>query len=293
MFHATEFLPELMNSMSTRSLSGVIDIHCHCGPDSLARTIDAVDLARLAKERGMRGIVIKNHYEPTAALACLARKAVPEIEIFGGVTLNLAVGGMNPHAVEHMAKVAGGAGRFVWMGSLDTEAQVRYSKHTRPFVSISRGGKLLPEVKQVLEVIARHSLILETGHSTSEEVLMLVEEARKQGVWQIVVTHAMIAPIHMQIDAMKAAIASGAWIEFVYNGLIGPFKEFELADYARTIRAVGVDNCVLSSDLGQPVNPLHPDGLIAFFDGLEQEGFTPEEIDVMSKNNPALILGLD
>ena len=293
MFHATEFLPELMNSMSTRSLSGVIDIHCHCGPDSLARTIDAVDLARLAKERGMRGIVIKNHYEPTAALACLARKAVPEIEIFGGVTLNLAVGGMNPHAVEHMAKVAGGAGRFVWMGSLDTEAQVRYSKHTRPFVSISRGGKLLPEVKQVLEVIARHSLILETGHSTSEEVLMLVEEARKQGVWQIVVTHAMIAPIHMQIDAMKAAIASGAWIEFVYNGLIGPFKEFELADYARTIRAVGVDNCVLSSDLGQPVNPLHPDGLIAFFDGLEREGFTPEEIDVMSKNNPALILGLD
>jgi len=279
--------------MSTRSLSGVIDIHCHCGPDSLARTIDAVDLARLAKERGMRGIVIKNHYEPTAALACLARKAVPEIEIFGGVTLNLAVGGMNPHAVEHMAKVAGGAGRFVWMGSLDTEAQVRYSKHTRPFVSISRGGKLLPEVKQVLEVIARHSLILETGHSTSEEVLMLVEEARKQGVWQIVVTHAMIAPIHMQIDAMKAAIASGAWIEFVYNGLIGPFKEFELADYARTIRAVGVDNCVLSSDLGQPVNPLHPDGLIAFFDGLEREGFTPEEIDVMSKNNPALILGLD
>ena len=74
--------------MSTRSLTGVIDIHCHCGPDSLARTIDAVDLARLAKERGMRGIVIKNHYEPTAALACLARKAVPEIEIFGGITLN-------------------------------------------------------------------------------------------------------------------------------------------------------------------------------------------------------------
>jgi hypothetical protein len=279
--------------MSTRSLTGVIDIHCHCGPDSLARTIDAVDLARLAKERGMRGIVIKNHYEPTAALACLARKAVPEIEIFGGITLNLAVGGMNPHAVEHMAKVAGGVGRFVWMGSLDTEAQVRYSKHARPFVSISRDGKLLPEVKQVLEVIARHSLILETGHSTSEEVLMLIEEARKQGVWQIVVTHAMIAPIHMQIDAMKAAIASGAWIEFVYNGLIGPFKEFELADYARTIRAVGVENAVLSSDLGQPVNPLHPDGLMAFFDGLEQEGFTPEEIDVMSKNNPALILGLD
>ena len=84
-----------------------------------------MDLTRLAKLRGMRGIVLKNHYEPTASLGYLARKAVPGIEIFGGVTLNLPVGGINPHAVDHMARVSGGAGRFVWMGSLDTEAQVR------------------------------------------------------------------------------------------------------------------------------------------------------------------------
>lgn len=274
-------------------LAGVIDIHCHCGPDSLARTIDAVDLARLAKLRGMRGIVLKNHYEPTASLGYLARKAVPGIEIFGGVTLNLPVGGINPHAVDHMARVSGGAGRFVWMGSLDTEAQVRYSKHDRPFVSVCRNGELLPEVKNLLEVVARHDLILETGHSTSEEVLMLILEARRQGVRQIVVTHAMIAPIHMQTEQMRQAASFGAWIEFVYNGLIGPYKEFEFADYARAIRAVGIDKCVLSSDLGQPSNPPHPDGLVSFFNGLQKEGFTSAEIDLMSKKNPALILGLD
>ena len=273
---------------SVRSLSGVIDIHCHCGPDSLPRTIDAVDLARLAKKRHMRGIVIKHHYESTAGLASLACKAVPGIEIFGGVTLNLAVGGMNPYAVEHMAKVSGGAGRFVWMGSFDTEAQVLYSKQTRPFVSISRNGELLPEVKQALEAIARFSLVLETGHSTSEEVLMLLREARRLGIRQIVVTHAMIAPTHMRTAHMNEAVASGAWIEFVYNGLIGPYKEFDFADYARTIRTVGIDHCVLASDLGQPVNPSHPDGLVAFFNGLEKEGFTPVEIDLMSKKNPAL-----
>ena len=276
-----------------QSLDGVIDIHCHCGPDSLDRTIDAVDLAHLAKERGMRGIVIKNHYEPTAALACLARKAVPGMEIFGGVTLNLAVGGMNPHAVEHMAKVQGRAGRFVWMGSLDTEAQVRYSRHTRPFVSAFRDGELLPEARAVLRAVARHSLVLETGHWTSEEVLLLIREARGMGVQHIVVTHAMIAPIHMQTASMQEAAASGAWIEFVYNGLIGPFKEFEFADYAHAIRAVGPNRCVLSSDLGQPVNPLHPDGLVAFFDGLKAEGITPQEIDLMSRTTPARILGLD
>jgi hypothetical protein len=283
----------MTSAPSERSLSGVIDIHCHSGPDSLARAIDAVDLAHLAKKREMRGIVLKNHYESTASLAYMARKAVPGIEIFGGITLNLSVGGMNPHAVDYMARVSGGAGRFVWMGSFDTEAQIRYSKHSRPFVSVSSKGELLSEVKNVIEVIARHNLILETGHSTSEEVLLLIREARRQGVRKIVVTHAMIAPIHMQPEQMMEAASCGAWIEFVYNGLIGAYKEFEFADYARAIRAVGADKCVLSSDLGQPANPPHPDGLVAFFNGLEKEGFTSEEIALMSKTNPALILGLD
>jgi hypothetical protein len=277
---------------SARDLSGVIDIHCHCGPDSLPRTIDAVDLARLAKDRGLRGIVVKNHFEPTAGIAYLARKAVPGIEVFGGVTLNLAVGGMNAFAVENMASTAGGVGRFVWMGSLDTEAQVRYSHESRPFVSVSRNGSLLPGVVEVIEVVARRNLVLETGHSTADEVMLLIREAKRRGVRHVVVTHALIAPIHMQADQLREAAEMGAWIEFVYNGLIGPFKEFEFSDYARAIRTAGVEHCVLSSDLGQPVNPLHPDGLAAFFDGLEREGFTLDEVDRMSKTNPACILGL-
>jgi hypothetical protein len=283
----------MTTDIPARSLSGVIDIHCHCGPDSLPRAVDAVDLARLARDRDMQAIVVKNHFEPTASMAFLAAKAVPEVKVFGGVTLNLSVGGMNPHAVEHMARVAGGLGRFVWMGSFDTEAQVRYSKQTRPCVPVRRNGEFLPEVKQVLEAIARHGLVLETGHLTSQEVLLLIREAQVHGVKKIVVTHAMIAPIHMQTEQMQEAAAAGAWIEFVYNGLVGPFKDFEFADYARAIRAVGAEKCVLSSDLGQPVNPSHPEGLAAFFDGLELEGISPAEIDTMSKTNPARILGLD
>jgi hypothetical protein len=200
---------------------------------------------------------------------------------------------MNIHAVEHMAAVEGGrCGRFVWMGSFDTEAQVRYSKLDRPYVSVQQNGRLLPEVERVLDVISRRSLVLETGHSKADEVLLLVREARARGVKQIVVTHAMIAPIHMSIEHMQEAADQGAWIEFVYNGLIGPYKEFEFADYARAIRAVGPERCVLSSDLGQPDNPSHMDGLLSFFDGLEQEAIAAAEIDLMSKHNPAQILGL-
>jgi len=142
-------------------------------------------------------------------------------------------------------------------------------------------------------MIARYNLVLETGHSTPDEVLMLISEGRRRGVKQMVVTHAMIAPIHMTIEQMQAAAALGASIEFVYNGLIGPYKEFDVDDYASAIRSVGAENCVLSSDLGQPSNPAHPDGLSAFFDRLEAAGVSSADIDLMSKKNPALILGLD
>src|SRR5580692_5575363 len=145
-------------------LAGVIDIHVHSAPDSTPRKVDAIDLARLAKSRGMRGLVLKNHYEPTASLAYVVRKEVPGIEIFGGVDLNLSVGGMNPSAVEHMAATTGGYGRFVWMSTFDSEAQVRYSKQDRPFVRVSQNGQLTPDTRQVIAVIAKDNLVLATGH---------------------------------------------------------------------------------------------------------------------------------
>ena len=123
-------------------------------PDSTPRSIDAIDLAWPSKTQRMRGLVLKNHYEPTASLAYIVRKEVPGIEIFGGIDLNLSVGGMNPTAVEHMAAITGGYGRFGWMATFDPENQVRFSKENRPFVRIARDEQLLPETKAVIAVIA-------------------------------------------------------------------------------------------------------------------------------------------
>jgi hypothetical protein len=284
----------VMTSLAQENpLAGVIDIHAHSAPDSSPRSIDAIDLARLAKSKGMRGLVLKNHYQPTASLAYVVRKEVPGIEVFGGVDLNLSVGGMNPFAVEHMAATTGGYGRFVWMSTFDSEAQVRYSKQDRPFVRVSQKGQLLPETRRVIAVIAKHNLVMATGHVSAEEGLMLIREARTQGVQHMVVTHAMLAPIHMSDAQMLEAAKMGAYIEFVYNGLLGSYKEFTFKDYARAIRYVGVEHCILASDMGQPANPLHPDGLVALFDGLKKEGITQAEIDRMAKENPARLLGLE
>src|SRR6478609_7231896 len=190
---------------SGQPLAGVVDIHVHADPDSVARSIDAIDLARLAKERGMRALVLKSHWEPTASMAYLVRKAVPGIEIFGGIDLNLSVGGVNATAVERMASIKGGWGRVVWMPTFDSENQVRYSKENRPFVAVSKGGELLPEVKEVIAVVAKRRLTLETGHSSPAECLAIIREARRQGVEHIVVTHAMLPPVGMSIAQMQEA----------------------------------------------------------------------------------------
>ena len=275
-----------------RPLDGVIDIHVHAAPDSTPRSIDAIDLAKLAESRGMRAIVLKNHYAPTASDAYYVHKVVPGIQVFGGIDLNLSVGGMNPIAVEKMALTTGHLGKLVWMATFDTRAQVLASKIDRPYVAVSRNGELLPETKSVIAMIKKYDLVMATGHNSAEDDLLLIQEARKQGITHIVVTHAMLAPISMTIPQMQQAAGLGAYIEFVYNGLIGNSKQFDFADYAKAIRAVGPDHCILSSDMGQPSNPLHPDALVLLFDGLKKQGLSQSDIDQMSKVNPARLLSL-
>ena len=275
-----------------RVLAGTIDIHVHSDPDNRPRSIDAIDVAKLARTRGMRAIVLKNHYDPTASLAYIVRKEVPGIEVFGGIDLNLTVGGMNAVAVEHMTEVSGGWGRFVWMSTFDAENQVRYSKENRPFVRVSRNGELMPETKQVLAAIAKHQLVMATGHVSPDEALLLIREARRQGVRRMVVTHAMNDPVLMSIPQMQEAAKEGAFIEFVGGSLAAPDAAARMDRFADAIRKIGSDFCILSSDLGQRGNALPPDGFAAFLQALRSRGFTDQQIDRMAKRNPAQLLGL-
>ena len=102
----------------------------------------------------------------------------------------------------------------------------------------------------------------------------------------------MLQPTHMSEAQMLEAAKMGAYIEFVYNRLIGTGKQYDFEDYAKAIHYVGVSHCILSSDMGQPGNPLHTDGLTAFYAGLRKQGFTQAGIDRMAKENPARLIGL-
>lgn len=273
-------------------LKGAIDIHIHSLPDSRPRALDALEAARQAHERGMRAIVLKNHYEWTSGLAFIVRKALPGIEVFGGVDLNLPVGGINPAAVEYMALSAPGIGKIVWMPTFDSENAVRFDKANRPFVSVSRNGELLQTVKDVIALIAKHNLVLATGHSTVDEGLAMLREARRAGVKQMVVTHAINPPILMSVPQMQEAAKLGAYIEFVGSTLKSADAQTRMDRFADAIRKIGPQFCILSTDLGQMGNEMPADGFIAFMAAMRARGITAQEIDVMTKRNPARLLGL-
>ena len=289
---ARQAIPQATGPNAERDLRGAIDIHVHADPDNVPRSLDGLEAARYAKDKGMRAIVLKSHFDPTAGLAMLARKAVPGIEVFGGVDLNLPVGGMNPHAVEHMARVNGGWGRVVWMSTFDSENQVRTAKSNAPYVRVSEKGALLPETKAVIAAIAKHNFVLASGHVSAEEALLMFDEGHRLGVRGMVATHGMSSPTVLTAEQAQQATRLGAFIEFVSGTLATPTAQARIDRLADDIRKVGVEHAILSSDLGQRGNPLPADGYATYIDALRKKGFTDQELDRMSKQNPARLLGL-
>jgi hypothetical protein len=267
-------------------------------PDPQARGVDVVDYARMAKARGMRGFVIKQQYDQSAQMAYLVRKMVPGVEVFGAIVMSRLVGGMNAEAVQHMANVTGGWGRIVWMPTLNEEHNTVGGLNP-PFVYVTRNGQLLPETRAVLEVIAKTrtvdsngELVLATGHMPADEGLIVLRAAKEIGVRHMVVTHGAST---WPVPALKEAVALGAFVEARAG--------FDLLSEPRgnndprkktidAIEAVGYENVIIVTDLGQRGNPVHPDGLATVAKYLRGQGFTDQQLNRMFKENPARLLGL-
>ena len=271
-------------------LKGIIDIHWHAGPptyQSITRSLDAYEAALVAKRHGFRAIVIKQHYLETASWAYLISRTVEGVQIFGGVALNRSVGGVNPVAVENVLTFPEKVGRIVFMPTFESE---HYNRGSPVAVPVSKDGKLLPEVLEVLDVIAKYDAALSTGHSSPEESLMLVREAQKRGI-RVFVQHPLDPRIAMSVEQMEECVRMGAFLEFI---LAEPVREPEFFDHwAEVMREVGPENVIISSDLGQRGNAIPPDGYRIVLPKLREAGFSEAELDLMTKDNPAYLLGLD
>jgi hypothetical protein len=287
-------------------LVGVIDVHAHSGPDSRPRSIDFLDAARYAKLKGMRGLVLKHHLDPTAGYAYIARKEVPGLEVFGLIDLNHPAGGMNPAAVEHFVQVSmpgappEGYGRVVMMGSDDTPYQLQVNKSTAPGVVVVRNGEVVPEAKTIIGLIKKYNLTLSTGHHNGAESVIIVREAIRQGIppQRIGVTHANIDPPGLTIAQMQEVAKMGAFVEICTQSQRALTPEAQKALDARDdrmadiIKQVGPNNIIVETDLGQANNEYHPDGIVAFVRAMRARGISPADTDIMTKRNPARYLGI-
>lgn len=292
-YKARKATPSVDQKLTDPVLTGAIDLHAHHGPDAYDRQWDAFEVVKLAKERGMRAVVLKNHWTETAGLAWLIRKyGTQGIEVFGSVSLDAPVGGVNPMAIRYMADVEGNWGRIVWMPTHDSEHEVNYYKETRPKVPVSRNGKLLPEVLEVLDLIKERSLTLATGHVTPDEVLMILSEAGKRGITRLIVTHPILGPqfTYMSLEQMREAVKLGGAIEITAGALArdGDAKKRAI----EVIKALGTGNVFVASDSGLVGTPNHPDALAMAIKSLRAAGFSEQDLNRMFKETPARLIGL-
>jgi hypothetical protein len=284
--------------------AGVIDMHVHSHPDVFGRSMDDIDVATLARAKGMRGILLKNHVATTADRAALVMKVVPGIEVWGGIVLNNAVGGINPAAVEWMHRMYGGRGKVVWLPTFDSDKHIKtLVDKDKSGIVVAPGGTVTPQLEEVLKTIARENLILATGHVHPEEVVAVTKKARELGVKNILVTHGLTNIPGLTMAQAKEVADQGAMIEVCYlQFLTGPNAQYAWMKHwsevsgkivAEAVKQIGAKSIVLSTDLGQQGNMTHPDGIENMIAAVKAAGVPEADIDIMLRKNPAKLLGLD
>ena len=275
-----------------RLMEGAVDIHVHFAPDPrVERRGNAIEVALQAKQMGMRGRVLKSHEYPSHPVAYTVSQMVPDITLVGGVALDVEVGGLNPMAVECTAQVGG---RVVWMPTFSAQADRQHKGLSGGICLLDGQGKLVPEVYQILEVVKAHDMVLATGHISTKECMVLVEEARNLGIRRVVVTHGTTSAFWtgMTPEDMKTLAGMGAYIEHCVHVMMPTTYRVSPQDLVDTIRTIGAEHCIISSDFGQDFHPMPAEGLRMGIATLLQAGMEEVEVGMLVKDNPSRLLGM-
>jgi len=287
---------------------GAYDLHVHSAPDVIPRCQTDIEVARAFKKEGLAGFVIKSHYTPTAERASLVQALVPDVEVIGSICLNASVGGLNAAAVEVAARAGA---KVVWLPTVDSvndreryEAQTDKSKApfwvginsalngqgvgTPPVRVIDDGGEVLPELLEVLSVVAAHNLILATGHLSRTEIFAVVDAALAQAVNRIVITHPDLPAQKLSPRDQAELAERGCWIEHTLNSVYSGKADWQ--GVIEAVRTVGLAHSFLSSDLGKPSLPHISEGMALFAQLFLGAGFNRDEVHRLTVTNPTQLL---
>src|SRR5712691_2110447 len=289
------------------ALQGAYDLQVHVFPDVVPRRIDDIDLAKEFLAHGLKGFALKSHYIPTAERAKVVTKAVPGISAYGAIVLNHSIGGLNPVAVE----IAGRSGnKIVWFPTVDAANETAgrvdgpttklpfWAKIQRelaatgiappPLTVLDSNGKVSEAARRCVELIAKHNMILATGHIGRAEIFALVKAAREMGAQKVVVTHAEFPSQNLTADEQHELAQMGAFIEHCFTTMHTGKAPWD--GVLAAIHKAGPEHCVLSTDLGQTINPPVAEGFAMFAQRLLDGGFTVDQIRRMAVTNPSALV---
>ena len=250
-------------------------------------------------------IVAKSHHHSMVTDILALRSAgladLP-VEVFGGIALNRPVGGLNPYAVELALRTGG---RIVWFPTLSSSAHITHHQHhhdsgfptpevdlrdNEVITILGSDGSVLPEVHDILSVIASENAILTCGHLGVEESQKLIDAALAAGIERIVVNHPCFV-VGASVEQAAAWARQGVHIEHEAVMYFGkPERRRDLDELLSFIKAVGPSRTIFGSDSGQKNNPLPVTLFRRAARGLLDAGLAEAEIRRMLGGNAGQLL---
>ena len=280
------------------TVRGACDLHCHAGnPCCIKKPFSDDFVAKQAAEAGMEALVFKSQYENTVARACYVNQLVPDIKLFGGITLNRYVGGLNPSAVEAVL-LAGG--KEVWMPTFDSAHYIEKFGNTGTYdigkgYRVSEKGGIKDEVAEIVRLVAKHNAILACGHQYKEEIFELARRAHEEGA-KMVIDHAFYTVpgfTYEEIDQLRELTELGAYIG-LFAVLVFPrvCPQASVEGDKRIIEALGAEHFFIASDTGAGASPFTSEALRTYSQNLFDLGVSEKELRTMMLENPRKLLSL-
>ena len=288
-------------------LKGAFDLHVHSSPDVMRRSIDDIDLAKKMLDVGMGGFIIKTHHSTSYGRAKLVSKIVEGVQVFGGISLNNSIGGLNPQAVDVAGRMDA---KMIWFPTVDaynekdkfldkgnkklpywaTIQRELYEKGIlRPSIKIvDDDGKLLSVVDEILDLIKEYNMIMATGHLSVTESMLLIKRAKQKGIDKIVVTHPEFPTTNFTLSQQKELVQYGVYFERCYETPATGKAEWDYV-FEEVIETKPERN-ILSTDLGQPGAVLPPEGMLRFISFFKEKGLSEDDIHKMVVENQRRLL---
>ncbi|MBQ3765083.1 MAG: hypothetical protein II869_08935, partial [Synergistaceae bacterium] len=239
-----------------------------------------------------------SHQGFTANRAYLTNEYVKKVHgetnftMFGSVTLNKVVGGVNPSAVETALKLGA---KVVWLPTQSAKNHIRkMGKDPSSGVDIVVGWKVVPELLEVFKMVKDYDAVLGTAHVSPEEAFVVIEAARNAGVKKIVMTHPEWWIVGMSHeDQVKIVKDYDVILERCYAQNMGGGKyKSNLPDNLEIIKKVGYKNVMVDTDGGQTENPHWEIALAEYMQYLADNGIPEDQIHYMTHTIPYGLLGI-